>query len=41
MTLFNYEKIKTKHILIWRDYFKLQYFGNACCHYQAKIISKE
>jgi hypothetical protein len=22
-------------------YFKLQYFGNASCHYQAKIISKE
>ncbi len=22
-------------------YFKLQYFGNASCHYQTKIISKE
>jgi hypothetical protein len=22
-------------------YFKLQYFGNTSCHYQAKIISKE
>ena len=39
---FLYEIIKTKHVLIWRKlYFKLQYFGNSCCHYQAKIISRE
>ena len=41
-SIFNYELIETKQLLMCRNfYFKLQYFGNTSCHYQAKIISKE
>ena len=42
MSFSNYEIIKTKHILLAEIiYFRLQYFGNASYHYQAKKISKE
>ena len=33
---------KYKKMEIWQNfYLKLKYFGNFCCHYQAKIIFKK